>query len=80
MAGLNKTAEKLLTACCRSGADLTLDRKVFYSRAYGRVLTKYILRERDPGTGRRVRLAESYKLSQIVKTLAERYEEIRAVM
>lgn len=80
MAGLNKTAEKLLTALCRGGANLTLDRKVFFSRRYGRVLTKYILRERDAMTGRRTRLLETYKLGEVVKLLAERYEESRAVM
>ena len=80
MAGLNKTADKLLIALNRNGADVTLDRRVFFSRRYGRMLTKYIVRERDAATGRRTRLLESYKLSEVVKLLAERYEEIRAVM
>lgn len=80
MAGLSKTADKLLIALGRCGADVTLDKRVFFSRKYGRMLTKYIVRERDPASRRRVRLLESYKLSEVVKLLAERYEEIMAVM
>lgn len=80
MPGLNKTAEKLLTALCHSGADVTLDRRVFFSRKYHRVMTKYIVKERDAETGRRTRLLETYKLGEVVKLLAKRYGEIRAVM
>lgn len=80
MAGLSKTADRLLTALGRCGAQVTLDRRVFYSRKYGRVMTKYIVKERDAATGKRARLLETYKLSEVVKLLAARYEEYRAVM
>lgn len=77
MAGLGRTAEKLLTALNRAGADITLDKRVFFSRSYGRILTKYIVRERDAQSGKRVRLLESYRLKEVVTLLAERYEELR---
>lgn len=79
MAGLNKTADKLLVALCRGGTEMTLDKRVFFSRVYGRMMTKYIVRERDAGTGRRVRLLETYKLSEVVKLLSERYSDMKAV-
>lgn len=75
MASLNRTAELLQHALCLRGCPVTLDRRTFYSRVYQRMLTKYTVKLRDPANGKIVDRCESYKLSDVVRYLAERYRE-----
>ena len=76
MAGMNQLANRLLLALNQAGVDISLEKRTFWSRAYHKVLTKYTVRERDEETGRREKLLATYRLSEVVLLLAERYQEI----
>ena len=76
MANLTKTAGLLQQALCMRGCPVTIDRRTFYSRVYLRMLTKYTVKLRDPDTGKIVDRCETYKLSDVVSYLAERYMEM----
>ena len=77
MKSLNDTANRLLLALGRAGADVSLEQKRFWSRSYGKMMTKYTVRTRDKATQRRERLLETYKLADVVVLLAELYEAER---
>ena len=73
--GMQKTAQRLQTALAARGRDVSITQRTFYSRAYGRVLTKYVVRERDPVTHKSPRLLETYRLQEVVQLLAELYQD-----
>ncbi len=75
---MNQLAGKLLLALNAAGAEISLEKKTFWSRPYQRVLTKYTVKEKDPESGRHEKLLATYKLSEVVLLLAERYREIQA--
>ena len=75
MASLSKTAELLQQALCLRGQPVTIDRRTFYSRVYQRMLTKYTVKLRNPNTGKITDRLETYRLSEVVGYLAERYME-----
>lgn len=75
MRSMNQTAAILRQALCIAGRPVTIDRRTFYSRVYQRMLTKYTVKLRDPDTGKITERLETYKLSEVIRYLAERYLE-----
>lgn len=73
---MNQLVNRLLLALNAAGAEISLEKRTFWSRTYHKVLTKYTVKERDEETGRHEKLLATYRLSEVVLLLAERYQEI----
>ena len=65
---------KLLLALNRSGDNLSIEEKRFYSRPYERIMTKYILVRKLPGAPKE-RLIETYKATELLKLLVGLWRE-----
>lgn len=70
--GLKKTADRLIMALNMGEHSVRLEQKTFFSRKYGRMMTKNIVSRRTD-SGKWERVLETYKLSEVVKQLAEMY-------
>lgn len=65
---------KLLLALNRSGDNLSIEEKRFYSRPYERIMTKYILVRKLPSAPKE-RLIETYKATELLKLLVRLWRE-----
>lgn len=65
-----------MEALCRKGRQVSIEQKCFYSIRYARVMTKYIIRERDAATNRNPKVFETYSAVELVMRLAEMYKEV----
>lgn len=76
MPNYKNLALKLQNALCRSGENVTMEEKRFYSIRYKRMLTKYIVKRQRPGEPKET-IAESYSVIEVVKALAALYEAVK---
>lgn len=70
-----KTAHKLQEALCRKGRPVNIEQRRFWSIRYERVMTKYIVRAKEPETGRNPKVFETYVITELVIFLAKMYGE-----
>lgn len=75
MKNQQKIAHKLQEALCRKGRQVSIEQRRFWSIRYERVMTKYIVREREPETGRNPKVFETYVITELVIFLAKMYGE-----
>lgn len=75
---IKKLAYKLQTALCQKGRYIRINQFQSYSEKAERMVTKYVLTENrtmESGKRKNVTILETYKMADIVKTLAELYGE-----
>ena len=75
MASLRKTATTLLTAINLKGDKIYLEEKRWYSTQCQHIVTKYIVRRKEPGVPR-VTLIETCKIHELVIELAALYSSL----
>lgn len=77
MKNMRKTAEKLQTALGMIGVPVSIEEKRWFSIAYKRPMTRYIVKVKRRGE-RPEPIIETYSLVEVVKALAARLEEEKA--
>lgn len=72
---LRQTMYKLQTALCQKGVYIKINQKQHFSEKAGRMVTKYVLQEKQTHNGKmkNVTLLETYQQAEVVKALAEMY-------
>lgn len=73
---LRRIASKLQTALCIKGRRIKIDQYQSYSEKAGRMVTKFVLKEkRTTATGKQKDfvIMETYQLADVVKELARMY-------
>lgn len=74
---IKRLAYKLQTALCQKGRYIKINQYQSYSPKAERMVTKYMLTEKRTINGKKKDfvIAETYRMADIVKTLAEMYGE-----
>lgn len=72
---LRQTMYKLQTALRKKGIYIKIDQKQYYSEKTGRMVTKYVLHEKQEhgGKTKNVTVLETCQQAEVVKFLAEIY-------
>lgn len=73
MAGYGDKINKLQMALNMQGRQISVSKRVFFSRNYQRLITAYKVKERDPDTGKNRELLKSYSAVEVMKLLAKLY-------
>ena len=71
MASMSQTIERLCMALNRAGREISVEKKVFYSIVYGKLVTMWKIKE-----GREL-LLKTYKAAEAVKFLAALWKELK---
>ena len=71
MASMSQTIERLRMALNRAGRDISVEKKVFYSIVYKKLVTMWKIKE-----GREL-LLKTYKAAEAVKYLAALWKELK---
>lgn len=75
---LRRLANKLQTALCQKGRHIRINQYQSYSQRAERMVTKFVLNERiilGNGKPKTITILETYRMADVVKTLAEMYGE-----
>lgn len=75
---IRRLAKKLQTALCLSGRQIKINQYQSYSAKAERMVTKFVLQEvqtTPKGKRKSVTLLETYQMAEVVKLLAQLYEE-----
>ena len=73
---LRRIASKLQTALCMKGKQIKIDQYQSYSERAGRMVTKFVLKEKritPTGKQKDFVILETYQLADVVKELARMY-------
>jgi hypothetical protein len=73
---LRRIASKLQTALCMKGKHIKIDQYQSYSERAGRMVTKFVLKEKritPTGKQKDFVILETYQLADVVKELARMY-------